>query len=384
MEVETLGNLILLIVFLVAVMLIFGAVFGFREAGAETMDEYICWGSNLVKARVNFIFPGLCREKAIDEAVSTEKLAGLMRRCWWMYGGGDFDLGPSEATKIKEVIAPLDVAYTCYAFQMDDETDIADIIEHLRTHNKGSEVEDLKKSDLYYLEKGSKGKGVCFDREYFEENRELSKDAIYYLLFLDDRRIGTGKKDMIVITKDSDFRKSIGRSIIEFLRLSDVPVLGDFFKSFYESNCYDYIKAEAEREEELIRKEEFKSSTEAFYALYNALTRGSGYPDISELEDGVVLELDIVDKMLRLYDDAVPPTMVKQKGIEHEGFALADPDGKELCSSLSGVMTFKRQDDKIVFDALCGVNPITGIINQGRFTLKKEDSIIKIGLLRKR
>lgn len=231
MEMETLGRLILLIAFLVIAMLVIGVFFqGFKETGmkpGEATQDYLCWGTNLLKTKVSSLFPGTCREQIVDEAVDFEVFAQLMRRCWWMYGKSEWNLGVKEGGLIKKTIEkplPFDYSYTCYAFfvketsEVDEkEATVFNLMDYLETHSKGDRVEDHKKSDLYFLEK-TKGENICFDEDYFRKtDGKFEKDTVYYIRFLDDIRIGKGGEDMLLISNKNDFE---------------------------DRDCYDYTEAE--------------------------------------------------------------------------------------------------------------------------------------------
>ena len=219
-EMETLGKLLLLTAFLIIFLLMFkGCKDQMDNVGTVGTNEYVCWFSHALKAKISFLFPSACYPIDVGKDQDKNGISILMRKCWWMHGQGEEDIATSE-TNIgvlgKTYVSWwYDVARTCYIFTPKEDMPIQDFITYLRKYDKsGKEVkEDSKQTTWGYIQNvvsagtaAGAETGICFDKEIGDY---MSKGKMYYIIFYDDRGpISKGPRDRIMISRDPEFGDS--------------------------------------------------------------------------------------------------------------------------------------------------------------------------------
>jgi hypothetical protein len=191
---ETLVVLILLIVFAVIASIIFFTVKG--SVSAEQWDSGVCWMSNHLKAsNIAFrtILPSACAIVYKKDPLDLKGLSKILVDTWWMYGRGELDV---FGTNIKN-------KYTAtYSFKVktDKELKLGDIYTYLLTHAEGKAGVKPEASDYNYLQKGSKGQTLCFEKGI----TALKKDKVYFVMFMDDLGLEDKEDKVIVSSKPGE------------------------------------------------------------------------------------------------------------------------------------------------------------------------------------
>jgi hypothetical protein len=210
-----------LVISLVTLFVIF-SIYGYAQTSAlnvETVTQTGCWLSNTVKCGEGFFsfWPSLCAIDVKEEPVTKKEVAKMIRDTWWMYKGqSECDFG-----NIGDEIFPV------YAFEPAEDIAIIDLLDHMRTHNRGRPVTKATKSDYNYIEQGSKLYTLCFDMHDKEgiAQGKLAADADpYYMFYYDDQELVEFgyqsltleyKSDAILISTNPSFDKSYFKSMID-------------------------------------------------------------------------------------------------------------------------------------------------------------------------
>ena len=197
LEMETLGKLLLLTAFLIIFLVMFkGCTDSFQDVGMAGLDEYFCWGTNILSSEVLSFFPTTCSPNIVKEA-DKQKISSLMRRCWWMYGRGEKDISFSSNFGIDE-------PYPCYAFIPSEDIELSELRDYIRTHGIGEKTikEDDDSTTWNYIQARSED-GLCFDKA---TEGKLLKGKPYYLDFYDEAKIHKdGVRDRLLISRLSTF-----------------------------------------------------------------------------------------------------------------------------------------------------------------------------------
>ena len=204
-ETDTLGEIVLLLAFLVVAVLIFtGVRSSFTDVGTGVaLKEYVCWATNLINHNIG-AFPTTCRLSVVNEPVKKEEeISALMRKCYWMYGQGEWDIAD---------IRPTDRTYQCYAFTPDRDISLSALKGYMLAHSKGETARNIE-TDYNFLQEGNINDGVCIDKAMANSlNEEFKKGRVYYIIFRDDRGrllVGRGLRDRILISENPDFDLSM-------------------------------------------------------------------------------------------------------------------------------------------------------------------------------
>lgn len=197
LPIETLILIILLSAFLIIAVLIFVGVK--KEIGYDFVQDYSC-KTNLWFRSQSAIFrtflPATCTLKEVEQPIGQDELAKYMRRAWWIYGKGQYNLGMAS-----------DEIFPHFAVTIKEDIDIGQFLYYLVTHSKGQSSTEME-SDYQYLQEGSKGQTICFDTETIP-NKRLEKGSRYFIIFYDDQElIGESREDRLLISKSSAFDKN--------------------------------------------------------------------------------------------------------------------------------------------------------------------------------
>ncbi|MDP3728763.1 MAG: hypothetical protein Q8R18_04895 [bacterium] len=183
---------------LIGVLIVFQDELLNKESAVQTG----CWLTNTIKCSGGLFkgMPSLCFSETLEDPITEEKFAGLLRDTYWMYKQGECDLDTME-----------DDVYPVYAFQVSKDIDLDKFLNSL-AQRKDGEIKknlDIAKSDLAYLEEGTYYQTLCFDTEDKEgiANRKLVKNKQYYIIYYDDveiidYKIFREKSDAILISTD--------------------------------------------------------------------------------------------------------------------------------------------------------------------------------------
>ncbi|MBL7100994.1 MAG: hypothetical protein ISS23_03515 [Nanoarchaeota archaeon] len=294
LEMETLGKLLLLTAFLIIFLVMFkGCKDSFQDGGTTGIREYFCWGTNVLNSEVFILFPTTCAPETVRD-VDKEKLASLMRRCWWMYGGGEEDFGYKSKLGI-------DRLHQCYALIPKEDIELAELENYIQTHGIGEkELKAGEESTTWnYIQTGSKD-GICFDKK---TEGKLLKGKTYYITFYDETKIyKEGVRDRLLISRLSKFGEEIASA-------------KGMVKSWFRDDCYDIGKEEMEGREAAEKK---RKALEIFNEAVSKIQRCSRIQikedcicDDSELRFsglpkgyGIKLDEETIDKSsLTLYDE---------------------------------------------------------------------------------
>jgi hypothetical protein len=224
LELETLGKLLLLSAFLVVVILIFVGVKDSIERNQGSFGDYVCFASNLLKHNVVDFFPSGCSEgrrgvvyvKGEDKVVAKEQVAELIDKCWWMYGSGEWDLGPNlgkdfTVKSVLGIVIPFDFIHLCYAFSLEKNMSVNELFGYMQRYNRDGKETSVADPETYwnYIQKNSIGEGIGVDRNL---GGELKKNKVYYIIFLDERHLRSVQgsytfKDKILISDNKNFKE---------------------------------------------------------------------------------------------------------------------------------------------------------------------------------
>jgi hypothetical protein len=201
-----------LIVGVVSLFILLGIV---GIAKAATTDGLLengpCWASNTLACGGGAIagaIPNFCNLEVVDEAVSKEQLAILLRDTWWQYKQGECDMGSAGAE-----------IYPVYAFVPEEEgINLGEFFAYIMQYNRGIKVDEIEYSDYSYLESGTSGLTLCFDSrdDKLAEFTLTPEGGPYYIMFYDNRQnLGTEVvNDMVLISNDPSFDADFwGRNI---------------------------------------------------------------------------------------------------------------------------------------------------------------------------
>ena len=121
------------------------------------------------------LFPNGCRMQALEEPADAKAIAKILTNTWFMRGQGDWDEQAS------------DTIFAAYSFISVKDIKIEELITFLRRSKEGEDgkAKDVTYSDYAYLQKGSKGQTVCFQKNIIEDDG-LKEGKIYYVVFYDD------------------------------------------------------------------------------------------------------------------------------------------------------------------------------------------------------
>lgn len=212
LEMETLGKILLLTVFLIVFLLMFkGCQDQMNNVGTVGMNEYLCWLSQTMKADLSFLFPSGCQVIDKEEdPVDKQGISILMRKCWWMHGQGEKDVPGGLSLDWAMVVGWTDVARTCYIFTPENDTSLKEFETYMRTHDRtGTEkkIDSETTTWAYIQKKPTKETGICFDKRIANEGDKLQKGKRYFIIFYDDRAplSATGVRDRIIISRDPNF-----------------------------------------------------------------------------------------------------------------------------------------------------------------------------------
>lgn len=192
-------------IFLILIALFFFisiAVTGKEAFSSEALNSYSCWATNGIKnAMPGKVTPSSCTMQIIDEPVDLEKFTSLLRRAWWMYGRGKWDIGNSYHL------------YPVYTLKFKEEIPVGNFFDYILNHNKGETVTDPRNSEFNYFEQDAPYLTFCIQQKSVEGGK-FKKDTPYYISFYDD----TGKQvvgDKILISDEPNFVKDEAKEIIE-------------------------------------------------------------------------------------------------------------------------------------------------------------------------
>ncbi len=196
MAIETLVSIIALCLVLVVFIIIFTSS---KELfSSQALSSYACWATNGIKngGSAFTLFPSACSMQIIDEPVDLERFVDLLRKAWWMYGRGEWEMGVAK-----------DEVFTVYTITIKEDILLENFFTYLLTHNKGKEVKDPTYSDYNWFEEGSEGgQSLCFDAksETIMADKKLEKGETYYILFFDDQ-LPYEVHDQVLISQDQNF-----------------------------------------------------------------------------------------------------------------------------------------------------------------------------------
>jgi len=155
-----------------------------------------CWASNGLQCGGGLFaaIPSLCTFEVEEEPVDEERLAEMLRDTYWMYHRAECDYGRKEV-------------YPVYSFAVEDDLNLTELIVFMATHNRGKSIDEIKYSDLNYIEENTVGNTICFDNVYFDEEKDFSFDAkkTYFIHYFDMPKDNEDKDDKIMVTADPDF-----------------------------------------------------------------------------------------------------------------------------------------------------------------------------------
>ena len=196
---ETLAKILLLLGFLVVAAFIIGSLTGLFSI--ESADRTVCYVSNaLISSNAVFksLMPTACSIELIEEPVDEERLSGLLKDTWHMFGEGDFDLGNAGHE-----------TFTPFAFKPKSDILFPQYYLYLQSHKNGKAVSDRSKSDNQYLQTGSFGQTLCVANNLLEENQpvKLSEGQLYYINLFDDQR-PHDCGDKIILSKEAGFTEA--------------------------------------------------------------------------------------------------------------------------------------------------------------------------------
>ena len=201
LEVEVLVKIILI---LVSFLIIVSVTVVFVERGKVGWKDMLCAFSVRIASKthmgVNF-FPLACTPQKVgikgDSFEVMQKMSGLMKRCWWMFGESKID-------DIKSNFGG-DDKFTCYVIdplEIEESISIDEFIRFLKDSDGVEEGE--KEGSVYnYIQQGESFYGLCFDREL----KEFEGKKVYYIRFRDDvTQIFGGNEDQIMVSDKSSFK----------------------------------------------------------------------------------------------------------------------------------------------------------------------------------
>lgn len=199
-EALALNVIIKIVLGLVFLGLFFAIILALKDdlLSAETWQQGGCMLTNTVKCQGGIFsdMPSLCSLETIEDPIDTTKLADITRDSYWMYKKGTCDFGNA-----------VDEVYPVYAFAPKNDISLDAFFNDLVKKSRGKEV-SIEYSDYAYLEQNTKGQTICIDAQAKGVNdKKLSKNEIYYLLYYDDQELFDGESygDRIIITSDPSF-----------------------------------------------------------------------------------------------------------------------------------------------------------------------------------
>jgi hypothetical protein len=218
MEFETLGKLLLLLAFLIVVLVIMGPVVKIifnEDSRLDATDKFkgvVCWSSNVFIDSISMLVPQACGPVEIEKPVDKAQLSNYMRWCWWMYGRGGMDLGPTSKEEfVREALPGKDNFYVCYAVRLKEDVKVDELFDTMKKTKRGEEKANLKieSSDWNYVQAGSVGNTMCIDEETKGTLYKYDKDKggpIYYISFFDCRDVpGVCDVDRLLMSQNSRF-----------------------------------------------------------------------------------------------------------------------------------------------------------------------------------
>jgi len=239
LEMETLGKILLLTAFMIIFLVMFkGCKDSFQDVGKVGMKDYFCWGTNLLNAEAFRFFPTTCNPEIMEEEQTKNQISDLIRRCWWLYGRGELDIG--EVTTKDEV-------FTCYAFKPKEDITLLGLRDYMKEYKiSGTKAKKSEDSTWYYVQKSTEEEyAICFDEEKFEDSPKLLAGRTYYINFYDEKQVGQGRIDRLMISSSSKFGDTL---------TGLTGLISEFFDHCYsfegkaEKGCKDYIPSECPEE----------------------------------------------------------------------------------------------------------------------------------------
>lgn len=231
LEMETLGKILLLSAFLIIVLLMFVSCRQrFTDVGKVTAQEYFCFLTNTIEHYTPY-FPTSCRTIVMEDEVNVSHLSNLIRKTWWMYGKGKYDLGPQDWKSGIFVKSP---TFGVYAFKAGEDIQLGNLKKYMLEHDRGLKTKDARLSDWSFVEKGSEAKTVCM-------KEAIEKGKTYYITFYDSRTmIGEGLVDKIFIKKDQ--KPSVAKDCVsgneELYQLCQVTTVAPEYQAGMEPGVY--------------------------------------------------------------------------------------------------------------------------------------------------